>query len=495
MLEIPLDFVQACTTLRDLRLSNMAMKKVPQSIRHCTSLRWLDLSCNRIGDLDDAGLDGIQGLRSLKIQNNRMETLPWYLPRLHFLKSLNISNNKFRRLPDVIPKMTSLIDLDVSFNEISELPDEIGELKKLEQLVLVGNKVAKFPPGCSTLESLKGLDCRRNLTSDLSVMCTLPRVETIRSDHNSISALDLSFGPLLSSLDVSHNDITQLTISPGPVDQPCQLTELEISHTKLSSLDELALAHLSSLRTLRICHNTIRTLPDSLGELTQLQHLSVSNTQLYTLPATIGRLQKLEKLEAHNNSLAELPPSLWECASLTLINFTSNLLDTFLGPELHVSNHTGASPPVDSSPISHVHIERKISSASVSTRPLPPLASSLERLYLGENRLTEDVLHPLMLLKGLKVLNLSFNAIQEIPPTFFMNHTRLEELYLSGNKLSALPSEDLHSLTSLKVLYLNANKLQTLPRELGSLMGLTVLDVGSNNLKYNINNLDYDWNW
>ena len=95
----------------------------------------------------------------------------------------------------------------------------------------------------------------------------------------------------------------------------------------------------------------------------------------------------------------------------------------------------------------------------------------------------------------LKVLNLSFNDIQEIPPTFFKSHTRLEELYLSGNKLSSLPSEELHSLTNLKVLFLNGNKLQTLPRELGSLKGLTVLDAGSNNLKYNINNLDYDWNW
>ena len=500
MLEIPLDFVQSCTTLRELRLSNMAMKKVPQSIRHCTSLQWLDLSCNRIGDLDDAGLDGIQGLKYLKIQNNRMEKLPWYLPRLNHLKLLNISNNKFRRLPDVIPKMTRLVDLDVSFNMIEDLPEEMGELRELQRLILVGNRVSRFPPGCSTLQSLRELDCRRNLISDLSVMCMLPRVESILADHNSMLALDLSFGPSLTTLDASHNDITQLTVVPGPVGQPYALTSLDISYTKLSSLDELALAHLSSLRTLRINHAAIRTLPDSLGELAQLQHLSVSNNQLYTLPATIGRLQKLEKLEAHNNSLSEFPASLWECASLSLINFTSNLLGSFHGPEFHASTYVAGSPPADPSPLSLVRPaegpERKISSASsTSLRLHPPLSSSLEKLYLGENRLTEDVLHPLTLLKELKVLNLSFNDIQEIPPTFFKSHTRLEELYLSGNKLSSLPSEELHSLTNLKVLFLNGNKLQTLPRELGSLKGLTVLDAGSNNLKYNINNLDYDWNW
>lgn len=500
MLEIPLDFIQSCTTLRELRLSNMAMKKVPQSIRHCTSLRWLDLSCNRIGDLDDAGLDSIAGLRSLKIQNNRMEKLPWYLPRLHHLKMLNISNNKFRSLPEVVPKITSLIDLDVSFNMIQNLPEEIGDLKKLERLILVGNQVSRFPHGCGTLGSLRELDCRRNMVSDLSLMCMLPKVEAILADHNSMLALDLSFGPNLTSLDVSHNDITHLIIRPGPIGRPNALTSLDISYTKLSSLDEQALAHLSTLHSLRVCHNAIRTLPDSLGELTQLRHLSVSNNQLYTLPAAIGRLQKLEKLEAHNNSLSELPASLWDCASLSLVNLTSNLLGSFHGPEYHASSLVTGSPPADTSPLSAIrpveHPERKISSASTATvRPLPPLASSLEKLYLGENRLTEDVLHPLTLLKELRVLNLSFNDIQEIPPTFFKNRTRLEELYLSGNKLSSLPSEDLPSLANLKVLFLNGNKLQTLPREMGSLMSLSVLDVGSNNLKYNINNLDYDWNW
>ncbi|KAJ8579275.1 hypothetical protein M405DRAFT_835957 [Rhizopogon salebrosus TDB-379] len=71
MVEIPLDFIQSCVTLRDLRLSSMAMKKLPQSVLHR-----LDLSCNRIVDLGDAGLDRIPELSSLSIQNNRIEQLP-----------------------------------------------------------------------------------------------------------------------------------------------------------------------------------------------------------------------------------------------------------------------------------------------------------------------------------------------------------------------------------------------------------------------------------
>ncbi|KAI0784617.1 adenylate cyclase-like protein [Abortiporus biennis] len=501
MLEIPLDFIQSCTSLRVLKLSNMAMKKVPQSVRHCQSLQWLDLSSNRIADLDEAGLDCIPGLRSLKVQNNRMEKLPWYFPKLRSLKELNISNNKFRKLPDVISKTTNLVDLDISFNLIQELPDEIGKLQQLEKLVIVGNKVTRFPPNCSGLENLRTLDCRRNNITDLSVVCLLPKVECILADHNNVFALDLSIGPSLSALDASNNDITQLTMAPGPIGQPYALTSLDISNAKLSSLDQFTLSHLTSLHTLRVCNNSIRSLPETLGDLTQLRHLACSNNQLYTLPSSIGRLQKLEKLEAHNNSLAELPATLWECASLVYLNVTSNLLGAFNEPPVSgTATPAPASSPPNESPLTTMSRgtglpERKTSSSSVMGRTYPPLAHSLEKLYLGENSLTEDSLHPLIVLKCLKVLNLSFNDIQEIPSGFLKHLPNLEELYLSGNNLSTLPTEDIHRLTDLRVLFLNGNKLQTLPHELGKLKKLTILDVGSNMLKYNINNWEFDWNW
>ncbi|RDB15590.1 Adenylate cyclase [Hypsizygus marmoreus] len=493
MLEIPLDFIQSCTVLRELRLSNMAMKKVPQSVRHSTSLWRLDLSSNRISDLDEAYLDHIVGLNTLFVQNNRIEKLPWYFPRLRNLVTLNISNNKFRTLPIVICQLESLRDLDFSFNMIYELPDELGKLTGLERLVIVGNQVSKFPDECRNLISLRTLDCRRNNLCDLNVVSMLPQLHILSADHNAVHGLDLSLGPCLTTLDASHNEITQLSLVPGPVGRfPYALTSLDISYAKLSSLDGLALGQLSSLRILRLDHNSFRTIPETLGDLALLETLSCSDNKLDAIPASIGRLQKLEVLDAHNNSITELPITLWNCASLTKINVTSNLLgiwhdrpmmDSAIGGE-------GLSPP------SAQLGGRKTSTASLgSGRILPPLVHSLERLYLGENRLTDDVLHPLMIFKELRVLNLSFNEIQEMPTNFFKNLTYLEELYLSGNKLTSIPTEDLPRLTRLSVLYLNGNKLQTLPQELGKVKSLTVLDVGSNLLKYNVNNWEFDWNW
>ena len=473
----------------------MAMKKVPQSVRHSITLRRLDLSCNRIVDLDEAGLDGIPELTTLRLQNNRMEKLPWYFPRLRSLKHLNISNNKFRKLPSVVAEMVNLVDLDISFNMISELPEQIGRLKSLETFIIVGNQVTKFPDECSGLVNLQVLDCRRNHITDLAVVCMLPKLEKICADHNAVHVLDLSLGPNLTTLDASRNDITHLSLVARPVGPSLYaLTSLDISHAKLSSLDDLALAQLSSLQSLKLDYNSFRFIPESLGELGHLVHLSCSDNQLGALPASIGRLQNLQFLDVHNNSLSELPQSVWSCGSLAHINVTSNLLGTWHDPPVSQASTFAVDSASSGRPLT---AERKTSAGSSSGtgRPLPPLAHSLERLYLGENRVTDDVLHPLMIFKELRVLNLSFNDIQDMPHMFFKNLTKLEELYLSGNKLSSFPTEDLHRLKKLSVLFLNGNRLKTLPHELGKVQSLTVLDVGSNVLKYNINNVEFDWNW
>ncbi|KAF8134396.1 hypothetical protein EV363DRAFT_1561931 [Boletus edulis] len=494
MVEIPLDFIQSCAALRELRLSNMAMKKVPQSVRHSASLHRLDLSCNRIVDLDDAGLDRIPELSILKLQNNRMEQLPWYFPRLRMLMILNISNNKFSHLPAVICEMPALRDLDISFNMITEFPEEIGRLTALEKLVFVGNQVSRLPKQCNQLVSLRLLDCRRNSINDLSVAHTLPRLETLLADHNVVHALDLSHGPdSTDALDISFNDITLLKLDLS-VQTRFALTSLDVSHTKLSSLDDFALSHLSLLQT-------SETRPQPISHLITF---SCSDNHLDTLPETIGLLRRLETLDAHNNSLRRLPVSLWNCPSLTLINVTSNLLETWHAPpdtSLVTYPTSGISlelPPTPQGPRPHLGVARKASSATVHvapSRPSPPLAYSLEKLYVGENRLTDDCLPPFTILKELHVLNLSFNEIQELPSSFLRNLTKLEELYLSGNQLTSIPTEDLPKLTRLSILFLNGNKLQTLPQELNKVQSLTVIDAGSNALRYNINNWEFDWNW
>jgi adenylate cyclase len=477
MIDIPRDFAEACTQLVDLKMSSMAIKKVPSALRHCAALNWLDLTCNRIRDLEDSGLEQLPGLASLSLENNRIATLPAWFPRLCALRSLNISNNKLERVPAVVCEMGGLQELDLSFNTITALPAELGQLARLRRLICVGNRIAAFPDSCRNLVCLTRLDCRRNLLRDVAPVAGLPALEELHADYNSLAELSLHVGPRLRELRVSHNDITRLVPPPHPAPHAYALCLLDLSHANLSTLHPDVLAPFGELQVLRLDHNALRVLPDTLGALTQLTQLSCSNNQLDALPDSVGRLQRLEYLEVQNNNIRHLPGTLWNCASLLSFNVTSNRIEVW-----HPWPITDGGAVVDTTSPADRHA-------------LPPLSYSLERLYLGENKFDDGVFQLISHFKELRVINLSFNDIQELPASFFRPHKMLEQLYLSGNKLLVFPVEYLEHADKLTTLFLNANRFQTLPAELGKLTALTAIDVGSNQLKYNINNPEYDWNW
>ncbi|KAJ1304897.1 hypothetical protein OPQ81_006031 [Rhizoctonia solani] len=454
LVDLPLDFIQGCDELRELRLSTCALKRIPASVQHSTSLHWLDLSCNRIVDLDNAGLDKIPDLRTIKLQNNRLTGLPEYFARLNTMRYLNISNNKLEAVPPVLCEMRSLVDLDVSFNSISILPPEIRQLSALERLVVVGNQITGFPSEISSLKKLKWVDCRRNWIADLGVVAGIPSLVTLRADHNAFLVLDLKIGNSLTTLEASFNSITRFTLPIPNPDQPrlkpYALTQLDLSYGKLSSLDD----------------------------------------------AVLGQL-KLRKLNVRNNNIKEVPVGIWYCESLEEINCSSNLLQVWPDPPVPNGNgdRKGSGAGLSDGAITPGLMPSQDSSrASAVTRPLP-LALSLQRLLLADNQLLDDVFHPLAVLRDLRVLNLSFNQISEMPSLKLQTFAQLEELYLSGNRLTSFPADDLERLSKLNVLFLNANRLQTLPAELRKVNKLTSLDVGSNVLKYNMANFPFDWNW
>ncbi|EIW72154.1 hypothetical protein TREMEDRAFT_26067, partial [Tremella mesenterica DSM 1558] len=487
MTDIPLDFIQACTGLKELRMSNMALKRIPASVPASTTLARLDVSCNRIADLESVPLHEIQSLLSLKLQNNRLISIPSYFAMMRGLKYLNISNNKFDTFPRVVCEMSNLVDLDISFNEIADLPSEMSNLKSLERLMAFGNEISTFPQSFSTLANLRILDVRRNKLVDLTSVYALPNLETLQADYGNLVTLDLQIGARVRQFSVPHNSITRFTLAPlpGVAARTYSLTHLNLSHGKISTLADEALSGLVNLIDLNLNFNQFTRLPPTMDRLTSLQIFSCTDNLLESIPQGFVKMQSLHTINLHNNNIKDLPGDLWGCGSLKSINVSSNLLEAI--PE----------PPANLFEMIPAETRRRMSvdSNSSMTGSRLPVTLSLEKVLLADNRLNDDAFHAIAPLTKLKVLNLSFNEIFEIPPYTLSQVTSLEELYLSGNKLTSLPSEDLEKLQNLQVLYLNGNKLQTLPSELGAIKTLKHLDVGSNVLKYNIANWPYDWNW
>lgn len=513
MSDLPLDFVQLCSSLRTLRLSNLALKRIPQSVRHSETLTHLDVSNNRIVELSHISLDLIPELMSLKVQNNRLYDLPAYFASISTLRNLNISNNRFEEFPKVICDVPSLVDLDVSFNSITELPAEIKNLVNLERFILAGNSLEKLPDSMSELVNLRTIDLRRNRVQDVSSLLGLPRLQNIQAESNNIKSFKATLGPQLTQVELGRNPLSKVRIAALTT---CDLTSLDLSSTNMTRLEEGLFPQLQALVKLTLDGNQLVVLPDTLGELKRLEMLSCSNNLLATLPESIGDLKSLKELLVHNNNLKTLPQTLWFCESLSHINLSSNLLESFpAAPDIRTDASVGdvaataggsailaaRKGSTSSSLIHNINVNGANGGAAGTNASTPsevfvaPLSLSLQKLRLGDNRLGDDVFSVLSELTSLEVLNLSFNEIFEIPDFSLQTLTSLRELYISGNQISTIPSDDLVVLQELRILHLNSNKLTTLPTELGKLKKLANLDVGNNVLKYNIANWHYDWNW
>ncbi|KAI8972677.1 hypothetical protein BDB01DRAFT_809559 [Pilobolus umbonatus] len=538
--ELPMDFAQSCTSLKELWLANNEYSSLPISTQEIVSLESLNISGNRLKDLDHAYLHNIPGLVTLRAVNNLLEHIPDTFSSFQHLTTLDISNNFFTKFPMVICEITSLTYLDISFNKINLFPEEISQLTNLVSLFAIANRITGgLPPGFMRLTKLHELDIRQNLITDLDVVSHLTQLEILLVDYNSTSIVNFEISNL-KQLKMYKNHLTQFNLFSG-IGYNKTLTELSLSNCKLSSLPDNLFHTTRALEILLLDSNTLNSLPSSIGSLRRLVVLSIQNNNIDTLPAEIGKLGELKVLDAQKNNLKSLPKEIWLCGSLQKLNCSSNLLEGFPEPysgqvaptiehasvndttelgAVCIDDDDGVGSIMNSLPSLNAgqgmvnRLEETLSSspppqqiqmppppnfnppsffASPRNHP-PPLSLTLRFLLLGDNRLTDDIWSPISLFLELRTLNLSFNDLYEIPPEGLC-HQHLYELYLSGNKLTSLPADDIKNLQFMRVLAVNGNKLQTLPAEIGKLRKLLVLDVGNNVLKYNISNWPYDWNW
>ncbi|KAF9968143.1 cysteinyl-tRNA synthetase [Mortierella alpina] len=513
-MNLPLDFVQNCSNLREVVMAYNDLDKVPSNVRYITNLQVLDLRGNRIRDLTKARLEDARVLVTLYLQSNRLEAIPDSFQAFEYLRVLNLSSNNFSKFPPVLLRITTLEELDMSFNEIADVPDDIGNLSRLRTLLLFGNRIGPFlPKSMSDLVRLRKLDIRQNGILNLDAVNDLPCLEELLVDYNTNVVLNNSF-KALTSISLLKCNMTDMSLrGVGST-----LIYLDASSNRLSNLAPSLFEHLLSVETLKLDNNSISSIPGTIGLLKRLKYLSVSNNLLSSLPDEVGQLESLLEL----NNLGELPVSVWRCSLITL-NASSNLLEYFPDPPktLMVPTPMNAGQISSSSSATTLCDETGApTSSSTTTAPVParskplpappvplqsmpstrapyssPLANSLQTLSLADNRLPDEVLYPLSYFNELLVLNLSHNYIAEIPRGKIPNPGQIVELYLGGNQLTSLPADDIERLRSLLVLHVNGNKLTTLPAELGKINRLAALDVGCNMLKYNISNWPYDWNW
>lgn len=565
-LDVPMDFIQACLNLRELKFNNNEAWALPKSLTAAVRLSVLDISNNCLEQLDHIDLKKLTMLNSLKIANNLVRVLPDYFGSFKHLRVLNMSSNFLDTFPSFLCNLSSLVDLDLSFNAIDTIPTEIGNLQNLERFAITNNRLkGLLPEEIGLLRNLREADIRYNSLTSIDIIATLPNLILLSVDHNSVTKFEGTFEKI-AVLRLNSNPVTRFEIK----NVVPTLTQLVLSNAKLASLPDAVYDKMPNLNKLILDNNHFVSLSSHIGKLRNLEHLSIAVNSLGTLPPEIGCLNNLRTLDVRQNNLNTLPPEIWWASRLETLNVSSNVMSRFprhsskAPPPIMETNYTAQSErslpqtpdaasdndtvgpllasygagrrpsqvsagllSVGPSPVatdrnnslvslygkggrktsvvsrnasqpsthSNATVANGRKDSGVSARMANTLALSLTNLYLADNVLEDDVFDELTYLGELRVLNLSYNSIAEIPPRALRAFPQLIELYLSGNDLTSLPSDDFTAHNALHVLYLNGNNLQTLPAELGNAKSLNVLDCASNYLKYNVSNLNYDWNW
>lgn len=528
-LDLPRDFIHSCTSLRDIKFNNNEARKLPLSFSRANKLTYLDVSNNRLEQLEHAELNSLGGLLKLNLANNRLKHLPPYFGAYRSLRTLNISSNFLEKFPPFLCNLESLVDLDLSFNLIMSLPDNIGDLKSLERLVITNNRLSgALPDAFKNLSSLRELDVKYNIISAIDVISELPKLEIMTADHNAISQFIGSF-ERLRGLKLNANPITKFGITaPVPT-----LKLLNLSHCQLASIDD-TFHNILSLERLVLDKNYFVSLPAQIGSLRKLEHFSIANNSLGELPAEIGCLQDLKVLDVRSNNLRKLPMDIWWANKLETLNASTNIIDSFPKPAsrppqpppdltvspapstgLKPSSAGGLSPtpssddllpdgtrrpsqasstllsvgpsPVPAGPdrkssVVSVYgkggrktsvMSRTTTSQSNSSMP-PPLPGSRKDSGLS-SRLTNTFAG------SLKTLLLADNQLDD---EVFDHITLLGELRilnLSYNELSDMPQRSIKSWPQLAELYLSGNELTSLPADdLEEYNSLQVIHINSN---------------
>ncbi|WP_024617359.1 NEL-type E3 ubiquitin ligase domain-containing protein [Pseudomonas kilonensis] len=132
----------ASLKLRDMRLSESSCDRF---LTGFSSLRWLDMSSNRLTDIP-ASLGLMNGLTRLQLRSNQIRLTPRGIQILEgraSLKILNLDHNSLGRLPDFSP-LTNLRGLSLRDTGIDTWPTGLRD-QPLEQIDLRNNQLTDVP--------------------------------------------------------------------------------------------------------------------------------------------------------------------------------------------------------------------------------------------------------------------------------------------------------------------------------------------------------------
>ncbi len=222
----------------NVQLTNGRLKKVPNELKNCTELKYLDLFGNSIQEIPDWFFQ-FNRLEHLSLRNNTLKELPTIVFTLQNVKYLNLADNQ---IPEItghyFKNLMNIEKVDISYNQLTSIPSDRLEYSKCRSLSIRGNKLQKFPNAISDVHTLEKLNLSENKISSI--------------DDDAFDGLEN-----LIELDLSFNELTYLPTSLGKLKK---LKRLNLSGNKISALPK-EFENLTSLEFLDFDNNPIGRIP------------------------------------------------------------------------------------------------------------------------------------------------------------------------------------------------------------------------------------------
>ncbi|XP_041016838.1 receptor-like protein 15 isoform X1 [Juglans microcarpa x Juglans regia] len=411
-------------SLHDIRQGDTTWLLNVSLFRPFKELTSLDLSGNQIGGcIANEDLANLSRLEILDMSGNRITgSISPYIGALSSAKAISLSDNDF----------------------YGDFPtQDLCRLKKLEELDISGNDFQGTLPRCiNNMSSLRVLDISRN-----------------RFIGNLSSSLVASLSPTaIEYIDLSYNLFEGLFSF-----------SLFANHSKLKVVRFMNVNNKLEIET----ENPVGWTP-----LFQLKALLLRNCNLNKLTGNVPKFlfdqHVLEVVDlSHNKLKGSFPFWLPENnTGLRLLNLRNNSFEgrIYLQPEHHIN--------VSWMDVSGNHLNGRLQENIGNIMPY------LKTLNLSRNHFEGDLPSSIGDMSYLNRLDLSFNRFSgEVPKELVSKCTSLFLLNLRNNSFQGEIFSEHFNLASLITLQLNSNQFTgTLSRVLSISFGMTLFDIGNNNM-------------
>ncbi len=321
--------------------------------------------------------------------NNLNGSLPSEIGDLTFLINLMITQNPLLsgEIPIEISNLTNLSSIELVNNQLSgPIPNEIGDLAQLNHFRLNGNLISgPIPSELGALTQLTNLGLSSNLISGAipSELGDLTQLTFLDLSSNLISGtIPSELGSLsnLISLNLGLNELTGEI--PPSLGNLSELAYLNLYINQLSGNIPDEIWSLDSLISLGLGDNELEgSLPSTIGGMSNIEYLYLHSNQLTgTIPTELGSLVNLTALSLRNNQFTgTIPSELGDLLNLSELNLSHNQFEGTLPYELsYLSNLTG------------LYLNHNLFDS------IPDFSgiSSLENLYINQNKLEFDEMEP-----------------------------------------------------------------------------------------------------